>query len=156
MKAWFARLEPRERWILMGGAVLAAVIILWGLVWVPLGKAAAGLHASVAEKQALLSDLHRAEALHKSASSARRPASESLVVLVDQTARAQGLASSFTRTQPDGATGISVSFRNASFDDILAWLARLDSTYGVTVESASFNGLQEHGLVTGQVFLRRT
>lgn len=157
MREWFGRLEPRERWILSGGVVLAALIVFWAFAWLPLRRASAELYQSVADKQALLTDLRRAEALRRGAASSARPAlTESLVVLVDQTARAQGLASSFTRTRPDGATGISVSFQNAAFDDILAWLAQLHSAYGVSVESASFTGAEQHGLVTGQVFLRRS
>lgn len=157
MRAWLERLEPRERWILGGGAVLAALIVLWGLIWLPLEHASAGLQQSVNDKRALLSDLRRAGALHRGAASSRRPAlTKSLVVLVDQTARAQGLASSFTGTRPDGSTGISVSFQDAAFDDILAWLAQLHTTYGIHVESASFTGAEQRGLVTGQVFLRRS
>lgn len=157
MKAWLERLEPRERWILSGGAALAVLIVFWGLLWLPLEHARAALRQSVADKRALLSDVRRGGALQQGAASSHRPAlTKSLVVLVDQTARAQGLASSFTRTRPDGSTGISVSFQNAAFDDILAWLAQLHSSYGVSVESASFTGAQQHGLVTGQVFLRRS
>lgn len=136
--------------------MLAALIVFWGLLWLPLEHASAALQQSVADKHALLSDLRRAAAVHGGTSSSRRPAlTQSLVVLVDQTSRAQGLASSFTGTRPDGNTGISVSFQDAVFDDIVAWLAQLHSTYGIAVESASFTGAEQHGLVTGQVFLRR-
>jgi general secretion pathway protein M len=157
VKAWFARLEPRERWILSAGAVLAAIIVLWGFVWVPLGNGSAELRERIDDKQALLADLQRAAALGGGTSRGQRPApTQSLVVLVDQTARTHGLADSFTRTRPDGADAINVSFQNAPFDGILAWLVRLNTDYGIRVESASFNGSRERGLVTGQLFLRRS
>lgn len=157
MKAWFARLAPRERWILSAGAVLAAVIVLWGFVWLPLGSRSAELRQRIDDKQALIADLRRAAALGGGSAQSQRPApSQSLVVLVDQTARAHGLADSFTRTRPDGADAINVSFQNAPFDGILAWLVRLHADYGIRVESASFNGSRERGLVTGQLFLRRS
>jgi type II secretory pathway component PulM len=81
--------------------------------------------------------------------------SQSMVVLVDRTAQAMGLAGSFTRTRPDGADAISVSFTNAPFDNIVTWLISLEQSNGVLVETASFNGAREQGLVSGQLFLRR-
>jgi hypothetical protein len=34
-------------------------------------------------------------------------------------------------------------------------MVTLESSYGVSVESASFNGARDAGLVSGQIFLRR-
>lgn len=157
MRAWFDSLAPRERLILSVGAAAAAVIVLWGFIWVPLSRGAAELGDSVAEKRALLVDLQRAEGLPGGSvpSQAARDSSQSLVVLVDRTAQPMGLAGAFTRTRPDGTDAISVSFQNAPFDNLLAWLVSLEQSYAITVESASFNGSRERGLVSGQIFLRR-
>lgn len=157
MKDWFENLAPRERLILTIGVAAAAVIVLWGFVWAPLSRGAAEFTDSVAEKRALLVDLQRAEGLPggDAPMQAGGDAGESLVVLVDRTAQPLGLAGAFTRTRPDGADAISVSFQNAPFDNLLAWLVSLEQGYGISVESASFNGSRERGLVSGQIFLRR-
>lgn len=157
MRTWFENLAPRERLMVALGGFAAVVIILWGFIWVPLSRGAAELTDSVAEKSALLVDLERAEGLPGGSGQATAPrdASESLVVLVDRTAQPLGLAGFFTRTRPDGADAISVSFQNAPFDTLMAWLIGLEQSYALAVESASFNGSRQPGLVSGQIFLRR-
>lgn len=139
------------------GALAAVLIVLWGFVWMPLVDASEELRRTVAEKQRLLVDLERVAALRDEASAAPRAGdSQSLVVLVDRTAQSHELASTFTRTRPDGPNEIRVSFQNAPFDGIVSWLIVLEGEYGVSVESASFNGTRERGLVSGQLLLRRS
>lgn len=155
MREWFEKLAPRERVIVLGGGAAAALIIVWGLVWKPLSDGTTELRDSLEQKRALLVDLQRVQGL-PAANSIGAPSDDrrSLVVLVDQTAQSMGL--SFTRTRPDGPDAISVSFAAAPFDTLVEWLVQLERTSGLTVESASFNGTRERGLVSGQLFLRRT
>lgn len=154
MKEWFASLAPRERIMVASGGVLAGLIVFWGLVWMPLSNGTETMRATLDEKRALLVDLQRVQGL-PTTGGAVAPGDDrrSLVVLVDQTAQSMGL--SFTRTRPDGPDAISVSFTSAPFDTLVEWLVTLERTYGLTVESASFNGSREQGLVSGQLFLRR-
>jgi general secretion pathway protein M len=157
MRDWFMSREPRELIVLGAGGAAAAIIVVWGLVWLPVNRASARLQDTVAHKSALLVDLERASAIAPAANTgARRPAGESMVVLVDRTSRAHGLAGMLKRTQPDGTDGIAVSFQDAPFDALLSWLTALQTDYGVKVESASVNGAQGQGLVNGQVLLRRS
>jgi general secretion pathway protein M len=157
MTEWFMQRKPREKLLLASGAAAAAVIILWGFVWTPMRNGAVELRDAVDEKTQALIDVRRAEAL-QALPTGNRPAgasNESLVVLVDSTAQRLGLAGAFTRTRPDGADAISVSFQDAAFDALLDWLVTLERSHGVSVESASFNGARDQGRVSGQVFLRR-
>ncbi len=154
MKAWFFGLQSRERWIVVVGAVAAAVIVLWGLVLKPLGDRTAELRTSVETKQQLLADVTRVEAAQPGANVANREGTnQTLLVVVDNTAAAHGLG--HPRTQQNGPSGINVTLQGASFDALVAWLVTLRGTYGVDVETASFNSAREPGLVNGQVSLRR-
>lgn len=158
MRAWLQQLAPRERLVLGSGAAAAAVIVLWGFVWMPLTSGTSELEAAVERKRALVAALRRAAALEGDATAeaaSTRGAARSLVVLVDETAQSRGLASNFTATRPDGRDAINVSFQTAAFDVIVDWLLALERDYGVRVESASFNSAGERGLVTGQLLLRR-
>jgi general secretion pathway protein M len=155
MKAWFLALQQRERWVLGAGACIAAAIVLWWAVWSPLRDGTVELRDTVAEKRQLIADLQRAETLTAEGGSSRVRAGQSLLVLIESTAQAAGLAGSFTRTRPDGADAINVSFQNAAFDGLESWLITLEATYGISVERASINEAREEGLVTGQLFLRR-
>ena len=154
MKAWFESLQPRERGILLGGAVVATLIILWAGILSPLATSAAELRAAVATKERLLVDVRRVQALAPQDAAPVRSGSQSLVVLVDTTRQPHGLE--FARTRPDGPNGINVTFQNASFDSLVDWLISIESNHGVVVETASFSSTRDRGLVSGQIFLRRS
>ena len=157
MKTWFDSLEQRDRMVLAAGAVLVVLIVAWAFIWTPLRSGAAELDDAVAEKHQLLATLLRAQALSGPAQAgAGAAATQSLVVLVDQTHRAHGLTGTLTRNQPDGTDGIRVTFQAASFDALVNWLVALQRSYGVAVESANFNGTRQVGLVGATFVLRRS
>jgi type II secretory pathway component PulM len=153
MKAWFLGLKQRERLILIGGAAAALLIVLWQFGFRPLVNGSAELRDAVTDKQRLLVDIGRAEALGSAEGPSESAASQSLVVLIESTATSHGLA--LGRSRPDGNDGLNISFQGVSFDALLSWLITLETTHGVRVESASFSSAREQGLVNGQLFLRR-
>jgi general secretion pathway protein M len=154
MKAWFYGLQPRERWILAGGAVAFVVIILWGFILRPLQAETARLQTSVDGKQQLLLDVARIERDNPSSSRNNRPGDdETLAVIVGRTAQSHGINP--TGTRANGPSGVDVTIQNAPFDSLAAWIVALHSTYGVDVETASFSSAREPGLVNGQLLLRR-
>jgi type II secretory pathway component PulM len=154
---WFRQLAPRERLALTTGAILAVIVVGWTFVWSPLRAGAVELDATVAERSRQVVDLRRAASLNAgSAPGAAMRDAPTPLVLIDQTARPMGLSGSITRTTPDGADAISVSFRDARFDRLLDWFVDLERTYGFTVVSASFTGTNGAGLVSGQVRLERS
>lgn len=154
MREWYESLVPRERLMVALGGAAAAIIVLWGFVWLPLSNGTSELRDSLDEKRALLVDLQRVAGLPSDASIASAGGDRrSLVVLVVETGETLGL--SFSRTRPDGPDAIRVSFDNAPFDTLIEWLVRLERTEGVRVEQATFNGTRTRGLVNGQLSLRR-
>lgn len=154
MKAWFFGLQPRERRIVVIGVVVAAAIVLWGAVLKPLGDSTAELRTSVEFKQRLLADVARVEGAAPGAVVANLQGTQQpLFVVIDATATAHGLGQ--PRTRQNGPSGIDVTLQGASFDSLVAWLVTLRGTYGVDVETASFNTTREPGLVNGQISLRR-
>lgn len=156
MKAWFERLQPRERLVLGAGLAAALLLLVYAVIWSPLRNGSLELRDTVAEKGRLIADLRRAESLGSDgATRVATAANESLLVLVENTAQSAGLAGSFTRTRPDGSDAINITFQNASFDGLVGWLVMLETTHGIVVERASVTGSRERGLVTGQLFLRR-
>ncbi|HEX7080304.1 MAG TPA: type II secretion system protein M [Gammaproteobacteria bacterium] len=156
MKEWFLSREPRERVILAVGAAVAGVIVLFGFIWRPLAAGTAELRESVEEKNRLLIDLQQAAAVPDTARPARSAPGQSLVVLVDSTAQAHGVAEALTRRRPDGPDRIDVTFENASFDALVSWLVALQTEHGIGVEAASVTSGSGPGLVNGQIFLRRS
>ena len=156
MRAWWDGLEARERLILIGGGIIAALIILWAGVWNPLFVNTAELAEDLAAKERLLADLTRLEATMSATAPTRRTGrGGSLVVVVDQTIRTQGLGATLKRNQPNGTDGINLTFQAASFDTLIRWLAQLNRDHGISVQSASFSEARQPGLVNSTLVLRR-
>jgi general secretion pathway protein M len=155
MKAWFYALQPRERWILGGGGLVALLIVVWAFVLTPLRAQSVRLGTAVETKQRLLVDLARLEGAQTStlAATSVQGRDQTLVVVVDTTAQQHGLA--LARTRPNGPNGIDVTFQGASFDVLVEWLMTLHGTYAVDVESASLTSARVQGLVNGQLSLQR-
>jgi general secretion pathway protein M len=152
MRAWFDRLQPRERWILIAGIVVAIGVVLWAGVLRPLRAQSAVLQAAVESKQRLLVDLGRVGA-STGHPPGTQPAEQTLVVVVDSTAQAHGLR--ITRSRPNGPSGVEVTLQAVPFDVLVAWLMTLHGTYAVDVDSAQLSTARQQGLVNGQVSLRR-
>ena len=154
MKAWFFGLQPRERWIVGIGAVVAVLIVLWGLVVSPLLGQATRLRASVDTKERLLIDVRRVEAEQPGSSpNGRLDGDKQLSLIIDQTATSHGLIS--PRARANGGNGIDVTLQNASFDAVMEWLVALHDNYGIDVETASLIPAREPGIVNGSLLLRR-
>jgi len=79
---------------------------------------------------------------------------ESLVVLVDGSARESGLGKSLSNSQPTGDGGLRVRLEHVPFDGMVAWLARLAQQHGVRVESAEIETAGEAGLVNAGLVLK--
>ena len=153
MKAWFYGLQPRERWIVAAGALAFVVIIVWGWILRPMNAETARLRASVDAKQRLLIDVARIEGQQPSSvASSREGAGQTLVVIIDNTARSHGLN---PRTRANGPSGVDVSLQAVPFDSLVDWLLVLHGTYGIDVDTASVSPGREAGVVNGQLTLRR-
>ena len=83
------------------------------------------------------------------------PAGESLVVLIDRTARECGLGTSLTGQTPNGETGIRVRLEAAAFDVLVKCLGNLQRAHSVSIESATIDRTGQPGLVNASLVLNR-
>ncbi len=162
MKDWFETLAPREQLFVGIGAVIVAVTLLYGFVWLPFDKSHAQLAADADRWQRSLADLGPLKtqlAQQPSTTSTARPTGQNQapVVIVDTTSRARGLDRSLKRSQPTTATGIRVEFESVAFDDLILWLGDLSSQYGLVVQQGSFSTDQDSpGRVNSTLTLERS
>lgn len=154
MRAWFYGLQPRERWIVAIGAAAAVLIVVWGFVVSPLRAETARLQTSVSTNQRLLVEVSRLQREQPSTTRGDQPGRDQpLPYLVSSTVGTYGLEP--PRTRANGPNGVDVTWQNASFDAIVAWLAALHDSYGVDVETASLTPAREPGFVNATLLLRR-
>ena len=162
MRDWFEALAPREQLFVGAGAVIVAVTLLYGFVWLPFDKSHAQLSADAERWQRSLAELGPLKAQlaqQPSTTSTPRPnaANQAPVVIVDTTSRARGLDRSLKRSQPTTSTGIRVEFESVAFDDLILWLGDLSSQYGMVVQQGSFSTDQDApGRVNSTLTLERS
>lgn len=155
LNAWLAGMAERERRLVMWGAGAAVALLVFGLLVLPLYSAANGAEKRVERKRGDLAWM-RSVADELRAAGPASESTQSLVVTVDQTARAAGLGASLRDTQPSGTGGIRVRLESAPFDVIVSWLAELGQRHGLAVESATVDRGSQPGIVNASVIMRKS
>jgi general secretion pathway protein M len=147
-----AALPERERRLLVGGLALAAAIVVFGVV-IPLDRSVAHAHERLARKHADLTWMQGVAP--ELAASAPPPAAtgESLLVIIDRSARESGLGGALAGSEPGGPGSLSVRLAKAPFDTLIGWLGRLAQQNGVSVESATIEKADTPGLVNAAIVL---
>ena len=155
MRAWYARLSERDRRIVRLGGIAAGVLLLLAIV-LPLGRNIAQARQRVTNKQADLAFIQSAVPQLASAGPGIGTAAtgESLVVLIDSSARESGLGKSLSSSQPTPDKGLRIRLDHVPFDALVAWLARLSQSHGVSVESAEIESAGEVGFVNAGLVLK--
>jgi len=154
LQQYLQRLTARERWIVLGGAIGVVLLIVIATV-LPLQRSVRAAEHRVEKKRDDLVWLRlMAPQLSSLQTRAAPVLSESLIALVDRTARESGIAKSLAGpSQPSGDGGLSVRFEKMPFDNLVTWLSQLRERYGVRVESASVDAAPEPGMVTATLVL---
>jgi type II secretory pathway component PulM len=147
-----AALAPRERRMLLVGAVAAAAILIFGML-IPLDRGVTNAQQRLAKKRADLSWMQSVAPQIALLPPAAAVNGESLLVIVDRSARESGLASALSGSEPGGPGSLSVRLEKAPFDALVGWLARLAQQNGVSVDSAVIERTGAPGLVNANIVL---
>jgi general secretion pathway protein M len=154
ISTWLATLSERERQLVTWGGAAAVVLLILALLIVPLYSAANGAEKRVERKRNDLAWMQSVAGELRSAGPADA-SGQSLVLIVDQTARAAGLTSSLRDTQPSGTGGIRIRLESAPFDVIVGWVADLAERHGLVVESATVDRTSRVGVVNASLIMRK-
>jgi len=140
VRDWLGNLSTRERNLVYGAAVLAALALLYLVIVRPFTTTTSRMAARVEQKSADLAWM-RAQAPQAVAAAgvAQSKSGESLVVIVDRTARQAGLGATLRDQSPNGNAGLRLRMEAASFDTLVTWLAVLQQQYGVGIEAATID-----------------
>lgn len=159
LKDWFFALQPRERMLVLGGGVLLLLVAIYLLALAPFYAAVNSRAERVAKKEGDLAWMRSVGgevlALSASGPAASQRSNESLVVLIDRSARECGLGSSLTGQTPTGENGIRVRLEQAEFDKLVVCLGSLQQTQSVTIESANIDRTGKPGFVNASLVLTR-
>ena len=155
IRQWLGGLAPRERNLVYLAAALLCVAIIYFAIVLPVTSAAKQRTARVEQKTADLAWMRQVapQVMAAAAAGGGTANSESLVVLVDRTAREAGIGSAIRDQSPAGDTGLQLRLEGASFDVLVAWLASLQQQYGVRVDAAMIGSANAPGLVNASLTL---
>lgn len=157
MKEWYAGLQPRERLIVQAGAIALALLLFYATVWDPLTGGARAKAEAVSAEQKQLSWMRQAaedvKRLRPESEqiAAQLPAGQSLLGVIDQTAKAAGLGAALKRVKPEGDNKVSVWMEDAAFDDVVRWLENLHRSYGVEVDNITVDKKNVAGKVDARI-----
>ena len=158
MKLPFARdlsldsLSERDRRTLLIGGVIAVLLLLY--VVIQLDSSVSSAHKRIVKKQTDLAWMRTAAPELAATGGVHIGTNgQSLLVLVDSSARESGLASALAGSDPAGPGGLSVRLQKAPFDALIPWLARLSQQNGIRVDTASIETAGSPGLVNASLVL---
>ena len=145
-------LSERDRRTLLIGAGVAALLLLY--VIIQLDSSVSSAHKRILKKQTDLTWMR--SVAPEIANNGFRPQTgggQSLLVIVDRSARESGLASALAGSEPAGPGGLSVRLQKAPFDTLITWLNRLGQQNGIRVDTASIESAGSPGLVNAAIVL---
>ena len=144
--AWKA-LSGREQWMIGGVGAVAASILFYALVLTPLWNANDTMQQNI---QGLRTDLvwlrEQVDEGHakSSAVDVAQDRDQALAVVIERTARAFGLDSAIVQLTPsDNEDQVQVVLETADFSRWLRWVSNLDERYGVRLENATIERLDD-------------
>ena len=140
MKAWWDRLQSRERWIIGLAVPLALALLGWSLLWEPLGRQQRDLATRVAVLHEDLAWLRQsaAQLTVGSAQDAGVPRfTGSALSAVESGLQAARLNGGLKQLSPAGEGRVRVVLEGVSFDALVAWLEQLERDVGLGAEEFS-------------------
>ena len=149
----FDALSERERRLVTFGSIAAVVILLFAII-MPIERGVSQSAARVTRKQSDLGWIQQMAPALAVAPRASPTNAESLIVLIDRSARDAGLGQSLTGSQPSGNGAMRTQFEKADFNRLMDWISMLAQQYGVQAESATFESGGAPGVVDAVVVLR--
>lgn len=156
MKSRWDAMAPRERGLISLAGVLVAATLLWVGVWEPLDRHREDLRGRVQAQQALADWLTALdpEQLQHSGAAARSLDGRSPLAVIDQTARAAGLAGALARIEPGAPGEIRVTLQRAEFPALMDWLDPLVASRPFQVAELRADRV-EQGRVDATIRLQR-
>jgi general secretion pathway protein M len=148
----FANLSERDRRLALIGAAALVAILVFGVI-VPLDRSVAKERAKLAQKRVDLAWMQSVAPEIARTASPPSASGESLLVIIDRSARESGLANALAGSEPGAAGSLAVRLEKAPFDALIGWLARLSQQNGVLVDSAIIEKAGAPGLVNASIVL---
>ncbi|MFT6408477.1 MAG: general secretion pathway protein M [Arenicella sp.] len=139
LKKYWAGLQLRERMVLVWGAVVVAIILIYALLFQPFYQAIARMESALPDSRSNLVWMRQTDELLASGggiavSQTSAGAEESLLSVLESTARLAKIRKSIQQMVPTkNNSEVRVVLEDADFNQWLLWVDRLYKTNGVDI-----------------------
>lgn len=158
MKTWLDVLQEREKFMLIGGLAILALIVVHEFVWSPFQQEIKELgRRNHAESDTLL----QLEKIISEYQQSIKGVSQiqdieiSLFSLIEKTTRAGNLKSKIKSMKPEGTDAIRMTLKQAELNQIISWLATLSVDYGVRIDTIRIQQSDNVGYADAELKLQR-
>ena len=159
MKAWYNAKEPQEQRIILILSVIVGLSLFYLLIWSPISETYQQKHKQVFARQQLLSWMEKTSQeiirLKPQTNNQRNRSGGPLLSSIDRTIKAARLNQTMKRLEPQGNERVQIWFEKTAFDTLIQWLGKLDSTYGINIQSINVERLDQPGLVNARLVLKK-
>ncbi|MDD9893603.1 MAG: type II secretion system protein M [Gammaproteobacteria bacterium] len=157
LREWFLAREPRERWLLIVGAIVVVVGGWYNLIQQPMQSEVARYAERNQNDQATLEWMRGAALQIRAQGGPSTSASSqgSLLSLADGSLRRLGLGSALQRIQPDDQNNVKIWLDNANFDTLLRWFAQMENQ-GLQITVAGITPIPGQETANGNINARIT
>lgn len=159
MKEWFLGLNQRERIMVAGGGAILLIMMLYLMIWEPVMNGVKDAQENVVRQEKLLGWMQDAGTEVKrlrgsSVVPGQLQAGQSLLSLIDSSAKTAGLGNQVKRVKPEGDNKVRIWLDDVAFDEMVKWLENLAQKYGVQVESTVIDKANMNGRVNASLVLQ--
>jgi len=158
IQAWWKQQTARDQRVLLVGACIVSLFLVWALAWHPLDLRRTQLDEQLdaARRDLAFVLISQAEVERLRNAGVRSRADrqgKSLLALADVSARGANLDGMLKRLEPIGSHGVRATFEFAPFDSVIGWVEDLARDYGVQVTDFSADRIDATGLVNARITL---
>lgn len=153
---WWRSREPRERQVLVVGALVAGLLLGYALVWKPVADFHRELVAQVQRQRQDLAWMQHAGAVLtrlRGAQPDRTALEASPMIAVQEAASSVGIKAGLRRLETDADGGLRVRLEGVRLEAALAWLQTLERRYAIGVQRLVLEPGAAPGLATLNVRL---
>jgi general secretion pathway protein M len=160
MKEKWQQLSLREKRLVILASVIVVITLVYFMIWQPLQDGIQTSRVRIKAQHDTLMQMREQAAEARQLLAAQRQAgastrsSSSLLVIIERTAQQKNLKSQLQKMQPEGQDSVRVWVENASFDQLIDWLALLENRNTIYVSEIIIERQKEPGRINSRILLR--
>jgi len=160
MKEKWQQLSIREKRLVIITSIVVLITLVYFLIWEPLQDGIQTSRVRIKAQNDTLVQIRNLAAEARQLMAAQRQvgantrSSSSLLVIIERTAQEKNLKSRLQKVQPEGQDGVRVWIENASFDQLIEWLALLENKNTIYVSEIIIERQKEPGRINSRILLR--